>query len=599
MSAFGTLPPLRRAVGAEVLQTITAAAGAKTEALASVAEVSVLNLRRMVETTAAHDTTYKGLSTGQEDTEKMLSHLVTRMRTGGFPWPVSGAGAWTSDDNDAIPSGYTYFAQLVAHDFVQNTVQLPLISAFPGELRRDYRMQRLVLDTIYGGGPAKDPLPYAIAGQGIDERCTFRLGHVRGREPPPFQKQPPEPLMEQPARDIPRAMCPHLSDRPDSRSTPDALVADVRNDTHLIISQMTALFHQLHNAVFAQVRKLQDAPTPERVSQLNLPQRGHYSSEVNFRQAQADMAFLQTRKLVPYIYRRVVVQDFLKRLLEPGVYAAFTDPARALPTEPADQKKAMQIPVEFSHAVFRFGHVMARFSYKLNDQLDLNPSIKNILDRSSPKRRDLLPLASNWLLDWSHFFDLSDNKTLNFARRISPFTANSELSNEGAVPAEKDRIGGLFYVDFMRGYQAHVATVSALIDTLPQADKDRSDLLKDANFREHEIGRWLKMPAGVKFKDEELVSLSKDPPLLFFILFEAAHQQDGRRLGILGSTVVARVFFDALKLNEPEIENDPALPTLADLVFGAAIPSDMPALIKYVKAQGGLKDVVFDPSAGV
>ena len=56
---------------------------------------------------------------------------------------------------------------------------------------------------------------------------------------------------------------------------------------------------------------------------------------------------------------------------------------------------------------------------------------------------------------------------------------------------------------------------------------------------------------------------------------------------------------DALKLNEPEIENDPALPTLADLVFGAAIPSDMPALIKYVKAQGGLKDVVFDPSAGV
>jgi hypothetical protein len=589
MDAHGGLPPLLSRFG----KSATIGVGQES-------------LRRVLTTTLEAVTTYQGLPGDPKLTLAMLSRLAKAMQSAGYPWPVG--GVWTTEDNDAIPAGYTYLAQLVAHDFVQNTAQLPMISAFPGQLQRDYRTQRLVLDTLYGGGPNKDPLPYAVATNGSADRCLFRLGHVRGQEPQPFEQNPPPPLMNQAARDIPRARCPHLSDLPNARVAPDALIADPRNDQHLIISQLTAFFHELHNIILKKVRALQVAPSAQLVEQLNLPQRSDYPPDATydgtFKQSQDDMAFLQTRKLVAYVYRRIVVRDLLKKLLEPGVFAYYTDPARNFPADLYDPKEDNRVPVEFSHAVFRFGHVMSRFSYKLNDKLDSNPSIKNLLDRSSAKRRDLLPLASNWLLDWSHFFDLGDGKVVNRSRRISPYVAAGPLATDAAVPEERDR-GGLFYRDFVRGYEAGVSSVDALIAKLGAkrpSERDRSDLLKDANLREHELGQWLTYAmttANIHFEPEELVSLSKDPPLLFFILFESAYTQGGQRLGILGSTLVADVFFAALKLNQGVIEDDPAVPVLAREIFGAVIPNSMPALIAYVKAQGGLAEVVFDPAAPV
>ena len=531
-----------------------------------------------------------------EALEEMLSRLVTRMRQGGSPWAANGADAWTSDDNDAIPAGYTYLAQLVAHDFVENTAQLPLISTFPGKLQRDYRTQRLVLDTLYGRGPVREPTTYALSTDGSATRCLFRLGHVRGHEQPPFEPVKP-PLLAQPARDLPRAACPFLTDVAGPRATPDVLIADVRNDQHLIISQLTALFLELHNIVFATVRRVQDAPTADQIRDLNLPQRDHYVTDAAFLTAQAETAFLQTRKVMAFVYRRVVVHDLLKRLLEPGVWAYYTDPARRFPADLMEPMYDNQVPVAFSHSVFRFGHVMARFSYRLNDQLEVNPSIKDIIDRSSAHRSDLLPLASNWLIDWSHFFDLGDGKFINASRRISPSVAFGPLSFEAAVPAEMNRDGGLFFRDFVRGAEAQVSSVADMVVKLRTGERERSDLLKDASYREQEVGRWLTFGPDVGFKPGELVELSKNPPLLLFVLLEAAHDQAGKRLGILGSTLVADVFFGALAQTAGVIEQDPAVPALVRLVFGTEVPSAMPQVIKFMKAKGGLADVVFDPTA--
>ena len=566
-------------------------------ALSAKSDASREPLRRILDSNAKAALTYRGLGNDAEATEKMLSRLVTRMRWGGYPWPATGTDAWTSDDNEALPAGYTYLAQLVAHDLVQNTAQLPLISSFPGELQRDYREQRLVLDTIYGGGPGKDPRPYAIAPRGSGDRCLFRLGHVRRDEPQPFEESPQLPLLNQPPRDIPRARCPHLSDQPSIKSTPEAMIADVRNDQHIIISQLTAFFHKLHNIVFGKVRILQNAPSPQLVEQLNLPKIRDYASEDLFKHAQDEMAFLQTRKLVTYVFRRVVVQDLLRRMLEPGVFAYYTDPVRKFPADLYDPMEGNQVPVEFSHAAFRFGHVMSRFSYVLNDTLSPTPSIKSLLDRSSGRRSDLVPLASNWLVDWSHFFDLGDGKPVNASRRIGPFVASGPLTFEAAVPEQPGRDGGLFYRDFLRGYEAGVSTAEALISVLRGPERDRCELLKNANFREHEIGKWLEHDRRVNFTVEELVSISKDPPLLFFILFEAAHTQGGRRLGILGSTLVADVIFSALTLNANVVEGDPAVPILARHVFGDEGPSSMPSLIAFVKAHGGLQPVAFEADA--
>src|SRR5690606_14926168 len=77
------------------------------------------NLRRIFNCPKA----YEGLGPDRdEDTRKMLSKLALRMR--------SGSPGWVEDDNGPIPSGYTYLAQLVAHDFVQNSAPLTPLGDF-------------------------------------------------------------------------------------------------------------------------------------------------------------------------------------------------------------------------------------------------------------------------------------------------------------------------------------------------------------------------------------------------------------------------------------------------------------------------------------
>ena len=78
---------------------------------------------------------------------------------------------------------------------------------------------------------------------------------------------------------------------------------------------------------------------------------------------------------------------------------------------------------------------------------------------------------------------------------------------------------------------------------------------------------------------------------MFFILFEAMHSEKGERLGILGSTILAEIFFAAYKRTRPIIEEDPSVQTGLGLVFGEDVPQDMPSLIRFITDNGGLKPV--------
>ena len=185
---------------------------------------------------------YRGLPSS-DDTRTMLRKLATYMRSTGNP---------EDDDNDMLPAGYTYLAQLVAHDLLHNVLPLPGSNleqpdATRDDLERDYRTNRLVLDTIYGGGPSIHPLAYVVrnepAGTGLQiapRRGARAGGGQRGVQTGRVPRYPP-------------ARCPHLNDAPSARGAPDALLADPRNDDNLILSQLTALFHELHNGVIARL----------------------------------------------------------------------------------------------------------------------------------------------------------------------------------------------------------------------------------------------------------------------------------------------------------------------------------------------------------
>jgi hypothetical protein len=516
---------------------------------------------------------YRGQGPGHEvATRNMLKQLAIHMKT--CAWP----GA-NNTENYQIPAGYTYLAQLAAHDLVDNIGPLPRLNDIPGYFARDYRTGRLVLDTIYGGGPAAMSLPYEIPALPRGQRHRLRLGHVPIAEPDPSKARPP-PMMCKPALDIGRAACPFLSDDHGKPiiGVPDALVADPRNDDHVIISQMTALFHRLHNVVDCK---------------LGCPgeRQGQYDDFVTYRQ------FLSDRKIVAMAYRSVIINDLLCKLLDPGIYHYYkANTARFL-----DSTDDNRVPLEFSHAVYRFGHAMTQSSYVLNDKRKkpndelLAASMAEILDRSSARNAERLPVAWTWLIDWSRFFDLGDQVPLNFSSPIRPNVGLTGLVGNIPFYNEDAAQGGIFYRDLIRGADAGVRTVDSIIQHLRPQDRARSRLLNDRGYRQEEILKWLTQCCGNEhaFCAADRFSLTRDPPLLFFVLFEAAHTQDGERLGILGSVVVAEVFFAAYKRTFATIEGerDPAFLTELHKVFPDGVPSDMPALIRFVQSEEELAGI--------
>jgi hypothetical protein len=502
-------------------------------------------------------------------TREMLKQLAIHMKN--CAWPGG-----DNLDNREIPSGYTYLAQLASHDLVDNIGPLPRLNDVPGHFARDYRTSRLVLDTIYGGGPAATPLPFELGPEARSQRHRLRLGYSPLSEPPPGGPYP-SPSMGQPPRDIGRAACPFLSDRryTSIAGVPDALLADPRNDDHLIVSQLAALFHELHNIV--------DGKLEYAGKRLGQP-----DEFVIYRR------FLDARKIVALAYRSVIINDLLRRLLEPSVYDYYKSDTTKYPHDFLDATDDGRVPVEFSHAVYRLGHVMARFSYALSDKrmngnVPLTASMREILDRSSARKAELLPLADTWLVDWSRFFDLDDDIPLNFSRPIRPYVGCSYLSGNAYFPNEDGADGGIFYRDLIRGADAGVRTVDSLIRKLRPHDLGRSRLLRDRGYRQEEILRWLTQcpKTAHNFCTADRFSLTQDPPLLFFVLFEAAHTQNGERLGILGSVLVAEVFFAAYRKSFGTMEGDRSFPFLDSLnqVFPDGPPSDMPALIRFIKSE--------------
>lgn len=507
---------------------------------------------------------------GRTATRLMLGRLASFMKV--CSWP----GA-DRDDNPAIPAGYTYLAQLAAHDLVQNTAPLPRLDDAGSYFERDLRADRLALETIYGGGPAATPLPFAIAG-GRRQRHDLRLGRVMCREGQAGQPRPP-PLDGQPARDIARVSCPHLSDTP-GPGVPDALVADPRNDDHLILSQLTALFHALHNIVYGKLGARHGPIAP------------HLEDFRIYR------TVLEARKVTAVAWRQILEHDLLRRLIDPYVFEAY---AGAGPGGPSflDRTDDGRVPLEFSHAAFRCGHAMIRFSYTLNglrsngDALE-TAGINEIIERSSSRQASRLPVASDWLVDWARFFDMRDGTELNLARCLRPGMRGS-LTSDTFFPNEDGADGGLVYRDLIRSADAGLRSVASLASKLPAEDQARSQLLSDPGFRENRIGQWLDQIPAHWPDPADKVSLSKDPPLFLFLLFEAAHDANGRHFGVLGSRIVAEVFFAALRRGRATIEDDPAVADLVSTAFGGSAPADMPALIRFITENGGLADVSCSP----
>ena len=460
-------------------------------------------------------------------------------------------------DNQRIPSGYTYLLQFVAHDVVATSPPFwALDDASRGVSNK--RTSRLRLDTLYGAGPAVNPVPYAPDDALDTSRTRLRLGQTK----PPVAGGCP-------FRDIARAT---VTDASGVQLTgpSEPLIADARNDDHVIISQLTVLFHALHNAIV------------DLLAAANRDDLAH-------------KRFACARNATTLIYRKIIRNDLLPKILHPEVVKHYDVKAPPFIDTQFSKNPSGPLPLEFSHGAFRFGHAMVRSQYQIN--ASRSQYVSELMRQSSSRNSAEMPLDKTWLVNWSRFFDLGGPGPVSFSRLLSPTISQPLMSSWLFGPIDDSNQHGLPYRDLMSAVLADLWSVEALV---AKVAAQRPELMegayaKDPTVWRADLQKWLAGEmSSTELESQDTQSLAADPPLPLFVLFEAEHEHGqeirGQTLGRLGSIIVAEVLYALLEEEPLAVRSDCNLKNELDTVSRAYghvfdIVSNiktMPALIQFI-----------------
>ncbi|MBK9083032.1 MAG: hypothetical protein IPL88_13595 [Rhizobiales bacterium] len=492
--------------------------------------------------------------------------------------------------DSAIPSGYTYLLQFIAHDLMDSVVAFDVESGELALVGGSARAAQLRLDTLYGSGPEECPHAYAIDAidlhnAGVKPRYLLRTGP---RRTAPASGAPTRGCC--PMRDIARARADDTFSHdpglpPGSAALTETLLADPRNDAHALLSQLTVLFQTFHNHLATILRG--GAATLDREATYRL--------------------FHCARMIAVDVYREIVVRDVAPRVVDPRILKRYEARKPLVYDGPAP-------PLEFSQGVFRFGHAMSRNRYRVNSEEAL--SLGDALDLSSAGKPGDLPVDDAWLVDWSRFFDDgSAPQRVNFARPIGLSYAR-QLNDEATFPPFIEGVDapGLFQRDLLASAYGGLLSAETLTGFVRSAFGESTTPAWPV-WRAA-IKSWLESDnltaAGVPIlSEDDIARLSNDPPLIFFVLFEAGVGADadaarGPTLGPVGSFVVAEALFAALDRRAVGFEGVGDLPDrmracVATLLgasphgpaaraaiepLAAAAPRTMPQLIAHLEARG-------------
>ena len=370
-------------------------------------------------------------------------------------------------NNPTHTAGTTFLGQFIDHDVTFDASSRLGVRASP-TATRNFRSPALDLDSLYGAGyvaqqelyDAADPIKLRIESGGLFE-------------------------------DVPR------------RADGAAILADPRNDEHIIIAGLHAAFIRLHNACVDRVR----------ASGTHVP----------------SVAFAQARRLVTWHYQWIVVHEFLPQICgHARVRAALRHRRLFLP-----RRGQAQIPVEFQAAAYRMGHSMVRPSYRVNLAGDAGqPFFAFIFDPSQEGASDPNDLRGGVrtprrFVGWQTFFDFGDGQV----RR------NKQLDTTLSTPL----------------FQLPLQTI---------ASGDGPTSLAQRNLLRHitwslpsgqSIARAMRAPV-LSSNDLADVSslganLDRSTPLWFYILREAHVMAQGHTLGPVGGRIVGEVLIGLLQLN--------------------------------------------------
>ena len=413
---------------------------------------------------------------------RLESDEITLLALGRAGSLMDAAAGAHDRDNPRIPAGFTFLGQFIAHDITADR-SLLLHHARLTELR-NFRTPRLDLESLYGAGPSGDPFLYDL-----NDPDKFLLGINDAGRPD----------------DLPR------------NQQGRALIADPRDDVHLIISQLHLAFLKFHNRVVDLLRAQGVSPSA---------------------------VFNEARRQVTWHYQWIVVHEFLPLTVGKDLVNELL--TNGLKFYAYDEQS--HIPVEFADAAYRFGHSQIRSMYLLNSG--------GAKGQVFPYCAGTCPVPHDRVVEWAYFFQVDDARPPQASKRIDTLLAHSLIDLPVSVVGQTNtpEEHSLAYRDLERGRALDLPSGETIARAMGVEPLSRDKLGLDA------IG-W-----------------QGETPLWYYILKEAEVQTGGERLGDVGGRIVAEVLFglldaDATSYLNAQREWRPSLPsrqarhfTMADLL---------------------------------
>ena len=332
-----------------------------------------------------------------------------------------------------------------------------------------------------------------------------------------------------------------------------AVIGDPRNDENVVVSQLQLAFVNFHNRVVDHLLGPGSSLVAEDESVLEAAQR-----------------------LVRWHYQWVVRHDFLPRICDRYVLNGVEERGRQH-FVPAGRTPG--IPVEFAGAAYRFGHSMINHAFDVNDEAGEVP----LFPTGSGDGRHLRggrPVPSDLTVDWSRLLDTGDGD-YQPSRKIEPLLAPAlfelPISGDSSLAVRNLRRGKALGIPSGQD----VARRMGYDPIRNEAFGEDSPIMEA--LRAHGRGA--------------------DPhaPLWYYVLAEAEYQQDGERLGAVGSRIVAETLIGLIEADEAAYPNaasddwEPSLPQLTP-TEGYTL-ADITAFASEATPDGLVIDAV-DPGPG-
>jgi hypothetical protein len=368
-------------------------------------------------------------------------------------------------NNEMHTAGTTFMGQFLDHDMTFDVGSRLGVATDPHRAVNG-RTPAFDLDSVYGGGPVVSPQLYDAADQ----------AKLRIESCGPFE-------------DVPR-----LADG-------TAMIADPRNDEHVLIAGLQAAFILFHNNAVDLARA-----------------------------SGAADAFARARRLTTWHYHWLILHEFLPQF----VGRELLDDVLANGRRFFRPRGGSFMPVEFQGAAYRFGHSMVRPSYRANlAGDDGDPFFAMIFDPGAggPDPSDLRGgfRAARRFVGWQTFFDFGD----------------------GAVRPNK-------LIDTRISSPLFELPLGAIASHDPPTALPQRNLLRHLTWQlpsGQSLARRMRVPALAPGDLGELaeygLGLERSTPLWYYVLREAELVAGGHRLGPVGGRIVVEVFVGLLQ-SDPE-----------------------------------------------